>query len=137
VWYRPAHAPQGLVLQIPEETYLACGAGLTMRRLLAAAGVGAGEVAAWSLQGATYDAHGGANPLLDQPVPRLPPNDEGGSLDGLHVVQKEFETYRKTVQNLLTSMQTAQSNAARDGEQRATQLLTRIAAKVRTARTKR
>jgi hypothetical protein len=57
--------------------------------------------------------------------------------DGLAAAQLEFEQYRKTHQALLLQMQAVLSNAQRDGESRAQQLLSRIAAKVRTARTKR
>src|SRR5437016_7571037 len=68
-WFRPGHAPEALLLQVPEETRRACGSGLTMRHLLAAAGIDFEQVAAWTLQGVTYDAAGGTNPLLDRPVP--------------------------------------------------------------------
>lgn len=54
----------------------------------------------------------------------------------LAMIQNEFEVYRKTAQVLLTAMQNASSAASRDGEQRAQQILTRIAAKAR-SRTKR
>jgi hypothetical protein len=263
VWFRPAHAPDGLVLQIPEETRRAVAGGLTMRRALAAAGVHPAEVAGWSLRGATYDAQGGANPLLDQPLPPLPAEDAdilvrirampppgpagfalaGGfselfaaieadwnailqietnlamarqQLNGLGArlhslnrelspdervasdsldkrdwhdarrwlrdgisqvarllrdhdigvtsaagmrnrfeqiyadfvvprrpfedlprAQREFEAHRKMVQHLLSGMQQTLTNTSRDGEQRAQQILTRIAGKVRTNRTKR
>ena len=54
----------------------------------------------------------------------------------LGAIQQEFEMYRKTAQVLLLSMQNASSAASRDGEQRAQQILTRVAAKMR-ARSKR
>lgn len=56
---------------------------------------------------------------------------------GLAAARLEFEQYRKTHQTLLLQMQAVLANAQRDGEQRAQQLLNRIAAKVRTARGKR
>lgn len=49
----------------------------------------------------------------------------------------EFETYRKLIQNQFQKMQTASAGASRDGEQRASQFLSRIAAKIRTARGKK
>jgi len=54
----------------------------------------------------------------------------------LAAIQNEFEVYRKTSQVLLVAMQNTSSAASRDGEQRAQQILTRIAAKSR-SRTKR
>ena len=61
------------------------------------------------------------------------PRQAGGNLSA---IQQEFEVYRKTAQVLLTAMQSASSAASRDGEQRAQQILTRIAAKTR-SRSKR
>jgi hypothetical protein len=63
-------------------------------------------------------------------APRLP-------CEGLDRVQRDFEQHRKTVQMLLNNMQAAYTNAAQDGERRAQEILNRIAAKVRTARTRR
>jgi hypothetical protein len=57
--------------------------------------------------------------------------------EGLDSFQREFEAHRKTIQTLLLSMGSAQTVATQDGERRAQQVLQRIAAKVRTARTKR
>ena len=51
--------------------------------------------------------------------------------------QNEIESHRKTVTNIQNQMQNALQAASRDGEQRAQQILTRIAAKVRAHRTKR
>lgn len=56
---------------------------------------------------------------------------------GLSRIQLEFEQYRRTHLALLQQMQGVLSNAQRDGEQRAQQVLTRIAAKVRATRGKR
>jgi hypothetical protein len=58
-------------------------------------------------------------------------------LEGLASWQQQFEAHRKTAQSLLNEMTSVLGSAARDGEQRAQQLLSRIATKVRTARTKR
>jgi len=57
--------------------------------------------------------------------------------DGLQQVQRDYESYRKTLQTLLTNMNNSYSKAVQDGEQRAMQVLSRIGAKVRKARTKR
>lgn len=57
--------------------------------------------------------------------------------EGLSRLQLEFEQYRRTHLALLQQMQGVFSNAQRDGEQRAQQVLHRIAAKVRAVRTKR
>ncbi len=51
--------------------------------------------------------------------------------------QNEIEAHRKTVTNIQNQMQNALQAAGRDGEQRAQQILTRIAAKVRAHRSKR
>ncbi len=70
-WYKPPAAPHGLVVRIPDETYRnpARRLPLTMRRVLAAAGVDPREVALWSLYGAGYDAQQGASPALDFAIP--------------------------------------------------------------------
>jgi Skp family chaperone for outer membrane proteins len=57
--------------------------------------------------------------------------------DGLPAAQQELEAYRKAVQSLVSKMQTALSAAGKDGEQRAQQILSRIGAKMRSARQKR
>ena len=63
-------------------------------------------------------------------VPRRP-------FEGVQQVQREFEVYRKQVQTLLSNMNAALSSAAQDGERRAQQVLTGIAASVRAARSRR
>lgn len=45
---------------------------VTARMLAAAAGLDAARVAGWSAFGQSFDAQGGANPLLDQPLPPTP-----------------------------------------------------------------
>lgn len=57
-------------------------------------------------------------------VPRRP-------VPELAALQREFETYRKLVQNLVAKIQTTLASAGRDGEQRAQQILNRINAKRR------
>ena len=51
--------------------------------------------------------------------------------------QNEIESHRKTVINIQNQMQSALLSASRDGEQRAQQVLSRVAAKVRAHRSKR
>ncbi|MCX7421828.1 MAG: hypothetical protein NT013_20075 [Planctomycetia bacterium] len=63
-------------------------------------------------------------------VPRQPhPN--------LEQVRQEFEAHRKTLQTLVNNMRATHSSAGQDGERRAQQVLSRIAAKTASARTKR
>ncbi|MFG0295108.1 MAG: hypothetical protein ACF8PG_04310 [Maioricimonas sp. JB045] len=62
--------------------------------------------------------------------PRVP-------FDGLAAVHREFVQHRKTALTLLSQMQTTHSNASREGCGRARQVLARIGAKVRKARSKR
>jgi hypothetical protein len=57
--------------------------------------------------------------------------------DGMQQAQRDFESHRKLVQTLQTSMNTAYSTAAQDGERNALQVLNRIAAKVREASAKK
>jgi len=65
-----------------------------------------------------------------QIVPRLPLTDA-------EQMARQFEMYRKTLQTLHNNMQNADKIASQDGERRAQQILSRIAARTRTARTKR
>lgn len=53
--------------------------------------------------------------------------------DGLLQAQRDFETYRKSVQKLHNSMNSVYANASLNGERRAQQVLNRIQAKVREA----
>lgn len=63
-------------------------------------------------------------------VPRRP-------FDGLAQAEREFEAYRKNLQNLLNNMIAVHGTAAQDGDRRAQLILTRITARVRAARSKR
>lgn len=81
-----------------------------------------------------FTSAAGKRTLLEQYYREVVTPRQAGS--NLAMVQNEFEVYRKTSQLLLTAMQNASSAAARDGEQRAQQILTRIAAKAR-SKTKR
>jgi len=66
----------------------------------------------------------------DQVVPRRP-------IENMPQIEREFESYRKMLQSLLSNMQSAQAAAVQDGERRGQQVLSRITARVRSARAKR
>ncbi len=284
VWFKPAHAPLGVVIRVPAATLQVDAHAISVRTLIVAAGLDPGQVATWTVHGATYPTGGGTNPFLDyplrpafantdveillhavpvwdapRPVAAMPPvvaavqpqvtaavpqaagsastgqhdslfaaidtdwlsivqlerqcqalrkqlgtlqgklqslnrdlssdehrvadnqdrkdwqdarrflRDAGANvsrfirehdigitsnagsrlrfeqiydehvvpkkpIDGLAIIQQEFESYRKTVQSVMLGMQSALSNAGRDGEQRAQRVLNRIAAKARTVR---
>ena len=57
--------------------------------------------------------------------------------DGLEQAERDFDSYRKSVQTLLNNMGAANSTAVQEGERRAQQVMTRVAAKIRTSRAKR
>ncbi|MFO1022826.1 MAG: hypothetical protein U0903_19340 [Planctomycetales bacterium] len=57
--------------------------------------------------------------------------------DGIEKADRDFEARRKSLQFLLNNMKSAQALTANEAEGRAKQILTRIAAKVRTGRSKR
>ncbi len=78
MWFKPVQTPAAVLLKIPPEVFQLSGGFLTMRRLLAAAAIDPAEVESWSVQGISYPAQGGLNPLLDLPVPPpLPWGDPG------------------------------------------------------------
>jgi hypothetical protein len=87
-WFKPAGAPQGLVVRIPDELH--CDptrrGAVTMRRVLGAAGIDARGVAMWTLYGAAYDAQQGANPALDFPIPA----PVAGVDPSIHIVVNAF-----------------------------------------------
>jgi hypothetical protein len=71
-WFKPATAPQGLILRVPDETYRdhpELAAQWTMRTLLQAARVEPAVVSAWMLNGATFPGMNGASPYFDAPLP--------------------------------------------------------------------
>jgi hypothetical protein len=71
-WFRPATAPQGLILRIPDETYRDhpdLAAQWTMRKLLQAAGIEPASVSAWLLNGVSFPGMNGLSPYLDAPLP--------------------------------------------------------------------
>jgi len=67
VWWKPAEAPQSVLIRIPPRTPPAHG--LTIRNLLAAVGLDPRLVASWYLCGVLHHCGQGANPLLDVPLP--------------------------------------------------------------------
>lgn len=75
VWFKPAYAPQGLVVRISEEAWKTDPqtTPLTLRRVLQAVGVEPTLVAMWQLYGMTYQGWNGTNPLFDQPIPAPAP----------------------------------------------------------------
>ncbi len=81
VWFKPATAPHGLLLKIPDETYRdhpELAAQWTMRKLLQAAGIEPVSVSAWLLNGVSFPGMNGLSPYLDAP---LPPAVAGVGLD--------------------------------------------------------
>jgi hypothetical protein len=70
-WFKPVHTPQGIILQIPDETIQGYPniSQLKMRGLVQLAGVNPSMVTGWYFNGVQYDAQGGNSPLFDQPVP--------------------------------------------------------------------
>ncbi len=75
-WFKPHDAPFVVAVHLPDpgET-LAAGAALTMRQVLTALEIEPRDVAFWSLYGTVYDGQGGANPVLDFPIPPPPTAD--------------------------------------------------------------
>lgn len=57
--------------------------------------------------------------------------------EGMDQAERELESHRKALQNLLNNLTSANSSAVSDGERRAQQVLSRIAAKIRSNRSKR
>lgn len=81
VWFKPATAPHGLLLKIPDETYRdrpELAVQWTMRKLLQAAGIEPASVSAWLLNGVSFPGMNGLSPYLDAP---LPPPVAGVGLD--------------------------------------------------------
>ena len=78
-WFRPAAIPTGIMFLIPAELFADASvvAGLSLRRLIAFAGLDPGQILCWTVNGMNFDAIGGGSPLLDQILPSPP---AGGSL---------------------------------------------------------
>jgi hypothetical protein len=71
VWFKPPAVPTGLILTIAPEAFqpTAAASPWTMRQLLLAADVEPACVILWRVNGVSFPAAGGTNPLLDMPVP--------------------------------------------------------------------
>jgi len=69
VWFKPATFPMGVVLAFPQGVNRAAFPQLTMRMLLDAIQLNPASIISWAVNGMTFDAAQGANPLLDQPLP--------------------------------------------------------------------
>jgi len=68
-WVKPAQAPLDIMIQVPAETFSVFGPALTLRGIIAAAGVDPVQIVSWTILGRSYEGQGGASPLLDQPFP--------------------------------------------------------------------
>lgn len=68
-WFKPVHIPNGIILRIPDELWpqIISGSPLTLRAMLAAAGVDPALVLAWQQYGQQLPGLNGTNPLFDQP----------------------------------------------------------------------
>lgn len=71
VWFHPPQAPHSVIFQVPDTTRAAAGPRLTVRRLMTAAGIDPTVTQSWLALGATFDSGRGANPQLDQALPRI------------------------------------------------------------------
>ncbi|MCG6157966.1 hypothetical protein [Rubinisphaera margarita] len=69
VWFKPATFPMGVVLAFPQGVNRAQFPQLTMRMLLDAMRLEPSSIISWAINGMTFDAAQGTNPLLDQPLP--------------------------------------------------------------------
>lgn len=81
VWFRPMAAPNGLMFSLPPTLFSnpAIAPRLTVRFLVAAAGLDPQQIVAWAIGVQSYDAMMGTSPLLDQAV--SPPSTPGANLD--------------------------------------------------------
>ena len=73
-WFRPAAIPYGLMFVVPPTVFADAqlAAGLSVRQLVLATGLGEERILYWSLNGLSFDAAGGTSPMLDQPIPPPP-----------------------------------------------------------------
>lgn len=71
IWWGPAHAPQGMLVRLPDDAYRnpALAPLTTLRRTLAALGIDPHTVARWFVAGIPFDGQAGANPMWDAPLP--------------------------------------------------------------------
>lgn len=78
-WYKPPSAPQGLVIQIPAETFRDTGRRwpITFRALMESLQIEPRGVECWSFQGMVYEGLEGSNPawnyVINEPKPDTDP----------------------------------------------------------------
>lgn len=79
-WFRPAAIPTGMMFTIPATLFAepTTTAALSIRRLVACAGLDPSQIVCWAINGMNFDAVGGASPFLDQVLPRP---QHAGNLD--------------------------------------------------------
>ena len=71
-WFKPATAPNGVILRVPDEIYRDrpdLAAQWTVRKLLQVASLEPALVSAWVFNGVSFPAMHGASPYLDAPPP--------------------------------------------------------------------
>ncbi len=73
VWCKPLHAPLDLIVRVPSESFQAVGGQVSLRQIVAGAGVEMEQVYGLTIQGTFIEALGGTNPLLDHAVPAASP----------------------------------------------------------------
>lgn len=71
-WFRPPALPSGLILAIPASLFAdaAVMPRLSVRQLVAASGLDPMMILCWTVNAMSFDAQGGASPLLDQLLPQ-------------------------------------------------------------------
>jgi len=79
-WYKPAHLPFGVVVNIPDEAFRSNPQReqLTLRTVLSWLGLEPGCVWQWIQYGITYDAQQGASAYFDQPLTDPVPGVDSG-----------------------------------------------------------
>jgi hypothetical protein len=76
LWVKPAHAPLGIVARVPFATLQTLPEAVSVRSLIAAAGLDIRQVASWIVHGVPYLCAAGTNPYLDLPLrPAVPGGD--------------------------------------------------------------
>jgi hypothetical protein len=75
VWYRPPASPYGLMFSVPGALFQtpSTASMLTVRRLVATAGIDQERILVWSVNGVTFDATGETSSFLDNPIPPVAP----------------------------------------------------------------
>ncbi|HBN77033.1 MAG TPA: hypothetical protein DD473_14695 [Planctomycetaceae bacterium] len=84
-WFKPVNFPHGVVVLFPQEIDRSQIPNLTMRAILQAIGINFQQVTSWALNGMTFEAAQGSNPLLDQPLPPAIPGGDPQVYIACHV----------------------------------------------------